>query len=186
MPEADDPVAAPATFAFPPTSLTGVMSLSEFEAAVSDESAARHAYVDALQTALPACEDGDSQAIDKSDYDEAAMFCAIAKAIVAILSGIEKPVSKADIRASLDGGIFEAPHREWQREKSGIERDIGQAPIDLERRVQSATDAAARKTAQLLDEEKTAARQKDFALAKQKKEACHRRERSQSLQVNKP
>ena len=59
------------------------------------------------------------------------MFSAIAKTIRAILSGIENPVSMADIRASLDGGIFEAPHREWQREKSGIESDISQAPIDL-------------------------------------------------------
>jgi len=114
--------------ATPPTSFfesstPGVMSLSEFEAAVGGESAARHAYLDALQAALPACEDGKTRAIDESDFDEAAIFSAIAKSIRAILSGIEKPVSKADIRASLDGGIFEAPHREWQREKSGIERD---------------------------------------------------------------
>jgi hypothetical protein len=105
------------------------MSLSEFEAAVGGESAARHAYLDALQAALPACEDGKTRAIDESDFDEAAIFSAIAKSIRAILSGIEKPVSKADIRASLDGGVFEAPHRQRQRKKSGIERDIGQAPI---------------------------------------------------------
>ena len=160
------------------------MSLSEFEAAVSEKSAARHAYLDALQAALPACEDGENEAIDKSDYDEAAMFNAVAKAIVAISTGIEKPVSKADIRASLDGGIFEAPHREWQREKSGIERDISQAPIDLERRVQSATDVAARRTAQLLDEEKTAARKDDFALAKQLKEAREKSIRDGEQAVN--
>jgi hypothetical protein len=160
------------------------MSLSEFEAAVCDESVARHAYIDALQAALPACEDSKTRAIDKSDYDEAAMFSAIAKAIVAILAGIEKPVSKADIRASLDGGIFEAPHREWQREKSNVERDIGQSLIDLERRVQSATDVAARRTAQLLDEEKTAARKDDFALAKQLKEAREKSIRDGEQAVN--
>ena len=158
--------------------------MSEFEAAVIEKSAARHAYLDALQAALPACEAGENEAIDKSDYDEAAIFNAIAKAIAAISTGIEKPVSKADIRASLDGGIFEAPHREWQREKSGIERDISQAPINLERRVQSATDAAARRTAQLLDEEKTAARQKDFALAKQLKEKREKSIRDGEQAVN--
>jgi hypothetical protein len=102
--------ATPLSSPFPSSSTPGVsMSLSEFEAAVGDQSAARHAYLDSLQAALPACEVGQTRAIDESDYNEAEMFSAIAKTIRAILSGIEKPVSKADIRASLDGGIFEAP-----------------------------------------------------------------------------
>jgi hypothetical protein len=147
------------------------MSLSEFEAAVSVKSAARHAYLDALQAVLPACEDGKARAIDKSDYDEAAMFSAIAKAIQSILAGIEKPVPKSDILAALDGGIFEAPHLEWQLEKSVIELDIDETSIELERHVQAASDNAARNTARIFDEERAAAHKDDFALAKQLKEA---------------
>ena len=99
------------------------------------------------------------------------MFSAIAKTIRAILSGIENPVSMADIRASLDSGIFEDPQRVMELKKSRVKLEIDQAIVELERRVQSAKDVADHKAAQLLDDEKAAARKDDFALAKKLKAA---------------
>jgi len=67
-----DPVPVPVTPVPPPLPLpspvvSGRMSLSEFEVAV-----ARHAYLDALQAALPACDAGKTKAKDDKNYDDAA------------------------------------------------------------------------------------------------------------------
>jgi hypothetical protein len=108
------------------------MSPSEFEAAVGDRAAARHAYVDTLQAALPACETGEKRAVDESDYDKAASFSILEKVIRANLAGIEKPRSKAEIKAALDGGIISqieqaerALHLEWQRKIDVEKAELG-------------------------------------------------------------
>jgi hypothetical protein len=139
------------------------MSPSEFEVAVGDRAAARHAYLDALQAALPACDAGKTKAADRSDYNDAARFAAIAKIMRAALAGFEKPRSKAEIKASLDGGIIAHIVQEWQRE-------IDAAKSELDRRVQAAEEDAKRKTDQLLVQEEAAAANDDFALAKTKSE----------------
>jgi hypothetical protein len=134
---------------------TGIVSLSDFEAAISDEAVARHAYLDCLEAALPMSDAIYKRAGDASDYDEAASIVSAQKTIRTILAGIAKPISKADIRAGLD-----LMRRELQREQT----DIG-------RQIQAAKDGAARQAAQLLDQEKAAFAGQDFALAKQMKEA---------------
>jgi hypothetical protein len=139
------------------------MSPSEFEVAVGDRAAARHAYLDALQAALPACDAGKTKAADRSDYIDAARFAGIAKIMRAALAGFEKPRSKAEIKASLDGGIIAHIVQEWQRE-------IDAAKFELDRRVQAAEEDAKRKTDQLLVQEEAAAANDDFALAKTKSE----------------
>lgn len=165
------------------------MSPSEFEAAVSHQAAARHAYLDTLQAALPACEAGKTKAVDQSNYDEAASLSAIAKATRDILACLQKPRSKADIKASLDGGIIAhieqaettrhlSEHREWQREADA-------AKSELERGVKSAKEDADRKTAQFLDQERAAAAKDDFALAKKMKEAREASAREGESAVNK-
>jgi hypothetical protein len=131
------------------------VSLSDFEAAISDKAAARHAYLDCLEAVLPMCDAIYKQAGDASDYDEAAIVVSAQKTIRTILAGIAKPISKADIRAGLD-----FMRQEWQGDQT-----------DIIRQIQAAKDSAAHKTAQLLDQEKAAFAGQDFALAKQKKEA---------------
>ena len=165
------PVPVPPPNPVPAAAVYAGMSQSELEAAVGDRAAARHAYVDTLQAALPACEAGEKRAVDASDYDEAARFSILEKGIRAILAGIEKPRSKAEIKGALDGGIISqieqaerALHLEWQR-KIDVEK------AELGHRVNSVKEEANFKTAQLLDQEKAAAAQKDFARAKQMKEA---------------
>jgi hypothetical protein len=186
LPDPDpDPVPVPVP---DPVLVHGVMSLSEFEAAVSDQAAARHAYLDALQAGLPACEAGKTNAVNQSNYDEAASLSAIAKAARDILACLEKPRSKADIKASLDGGIIAhieqaetirhlSEHREWQREADA-------AKFELERGVKSAKEEADRKTTQLLDQERAAAAKDDFALAKKMKEARETSTREGESAVN--
>jgi hypothetical protein len=163
------PVPVPVPVPIPPS--YAVMSPSEFEAAVGDQAAARHAYVDTLQAALPVCEAGEKRAVDSSDYDDAARFSIFEKGIRAILAGIEKPKSKAEIKAALDGGIISqieqaerALHLEWQR-------NIDLEKAELGHRVNFVQQGVDLKTAQLLDQEKAAAAQKDFARAKQLKVA---------------
>ena len=100
----------------------------------------------------------------------------------AILAGIAKPRYKADIRASLDCGIiaripetddaqFRQSHQDWQLEKTGIEGKIELAKSHLEHQIGWTAESAARRTAQLCEQEKTTAASKDFALAKEMKEA---------------
>ncbi len=126
-----------------------------FEASVSDEAAARHAYLDCLEAALPLCDAGYKIAGAASDYDEAALILSIQKSARAILAGIVKPISKADIRAGLD----KMPEV-WKLEQTALENQI-----------QPAKESAARRTAQLLEQEKAAFDGHDFALARQMKEA---------------
>jgi len=158
------------------------MSPSEFEAAVSEQAAARHMYLDCLEAALPVCHAGCTSASDRGEYDEAERFDSIEKSARAILAGIEKPRCKADIRAALDRGIiarmqeiedvqFRQSHHSWQLEKTGVEGEIESAKTQLEHQIRATSECAARSTAQLLEQEKTAAASKDFALAKQMKEA---------------
>jgi len=149
------------------------MSLSEFEVAV-----ARHAYLDALQAALPACDAGKTKAKDDKNYDDAARFAAIAKIMRAALAGFEKPRSKAEIKASLDGGLIAHIVQEYQRE-------IDAAKSELDRRVQAAEEDAKRKSAPLLDQEKAAAAKDDFALAETKKKEREKSERDGKSAVSK-
>ena len=66
---------------------------------------------------------------------------------------------------------FRQNHQGWQLEKTGVEGEIESAKTRLEHQIRRTTESAASRTAQLLDQEKTAAASKDFALAKQMKEA---------------
>jgi serine/threonine protein kinase len=161
------PVSVPVTFIDPAPLVLGCMSPSEFEAAVSDQSAARHAYLDSLQAALPVCEAAKQSAKGNADYDGAARFSEIAMGIRAILSGIEKPRSKADIRASLDGGIIAQMEQAENARRPGLQLEIDLARSDFERSVLQSQEAADRKTAQLLERERTAADKDDFTLAQQ-------------------
>jgi hypothetical protein len=128
---------------------------SEFEAAISDQAAARHAYLDCLDVALPMCDAIYKQAGDASDYDEAAIVKSAQKTIRTILAGIAKPTSKADIRAGLDDR-----RQEWQVEQT----DIG-------RQIQAVKTSADKKADKHLVQEKIAFAGEDFALAKREKEA---------------
>jgi hypothetical protein len=92
---------------------------------------------------------------DASDYDEAETVLSIQKSARTILAGILKPVSKADIKAGLDKML-----QVWKLEQAGLKDQI-----------QAAKESAARRTAQLLEQEKAAFAGQDFALAKQMKEA---------------
>jgi ubiquitin len=138
-----------------PAPAPALSSLSDFEAAINDEAAARHAYLDCLEAALPTCDAIYKRAGDASNYDEAAIAVSAQKAMRTVLAGIARPRSKADIRAGLDH-----MRREWQREQT----DIG-------RQIQATKDGAARQAVQLLDQEKSAFAGQDFALAKRMKEA---------------
>jgi hypothetical protein len=95
-----------------------------------------------------------------------------------ILAGFEKPRSKADIKASLDGGLIAHIVQEYQRE-------IDAAKSELDRRVQAAKEDAKRKSDQLLDQEEAAAAKDDFALAKAKKEEREKSERDGESAVSK-
>ena len=163
----------------------GAVAAPEFEAAVSDISAARHAYLDGLQAALPVCEAAKQSAKDKADYDGAARFSEIATGMRAILSGIEKPISKADIRASLVGGIIAQIEQAENARRQGWQLEIDLARSDLERSVLQTQEAADRKTAQLLEQERTAADKDDFSLAKQIKAARELSIREGQSDVNK-
>jgi hypothetical protein len=147
---------------------TGIVSLSDFEAAISDEAVARHAYLDCLEAALPMCDAIYKRAGDASNYDEAARIVRAQKAIRTILAGIAKPISKADIGAGLD-----PMRQEWQRGQTVIGRQI-----------QAAKDSAAIKTAQLLHQEKAAFAGHDLALAKQMKEGKEAATRDGERAVN--
>jgi hypothetical protein len=118
--------------------LAGVLSPSEFEAAVREQAAVRHAYLDCLEATLPACQTGFTSPSDRGEYEEAARFDAIEKSARAILAGIAKPRSKAEIRASLNGEIiariqeiegvqFRQNHQGWQLEKTSVEGEIESA-----------------------------------------------------------
>jgi len=138
-----------------PVPMPDVMSPLEFEAAVSDQAVARHAYLDDLKAALPVCDASYLRAGGASDYDEAALISSIKKGICAILAQIEKPKSKDDIRVSQ---VQMRAH--WHRERTALESQI-----------QAAKESANQKRDQLLMDEKAAFAAQDFARANQMKEA---------------
>jgi serine/threonine protein kinase len=171
--EVPGPVPSPLSAPVPPPASVDMTSLHEFKAAISDEAAARHAYLDCLEAALPMCDAMYKRAGAASNYDEAASVLGSKKVMRAILSRIVKPTSKADIRAGLNH-----MRRVWQREQT-----------DLAHQIQAAQQSAARTSAKFLEQEKAAFAGQDFALAKHMKDAKEAANRDgdrtvQKLQVN--
>jgi hypothetical protein len=130
--------------------------LREFEAAISDQATERHSYLDCLDAALPMCDAMYRRAGTASDYDEAASIESARRVMHIIREKFARPPgSKADIRAGLD-----RLRRVWLSVQT-----------DFVSRIQDARVSADEETSQLLQQERDAFTSKEFALAKQKKEA---------------
>jgi hypothetical protein len=126
---------------------------SEFEAAIGDKAAARHAYIDCLEAALKMCDQMYTRAGDAHDYDEAKSIWSAEQAMRRVIEGLERPMSKADIKVRLN-----LTRQEWQRKHT-----------DIESQIKSAKDDAVRRSKLLLDLQKEAFVQRQFAIANERK-----------------
>jgi ribosomal protein L13E len=146
------------------------ISPSEFEEAVSGQAAARHAYLDDLEAAILRIPALYQTAIDQSDYDVAAKILAIRPMMQSILSGISKPRSKNAIKASLDAGVLVLVEELDAANFLQLTECLAEKS-DVENQIAAAQKSAALQTAQLLQQEKSAAARQDFAAANQFKAA---------------
>jgi hypothetical protein len=137
---------------------------TEFEEAVSDEAAARHAYLDNLEAAVLQIPSIYQAAIDKSDYDIAAKILAIRPRMQSILSGFSKPKSKHVIKASLDAGVLLRVEELDAANFLQLTECLSEKS-DVENQIAAAQSSAALQTAQLLQQEKSAAARQDLAAA---------------------
>jgi hypothetical protein len=146
---------------------------SEFEDAVSDQAAARHAYFDDLEAAILMMPALYQTAVDRQDYDAAPKFLAMRAIMQSILSsGISKPRSKLAIKAALDAGVLLRIEELTLDAANFLQlTECLAEKSDVENQIAAAKRSAALNTAQLLAQEKAAVARQDFATAGQLKAA---------------
>jgi hypothetical protein len=161
---------------------------AEFEAAVSDESAAIIAYFDDLKAAVPLYDEELRVAVDRRDYDTAEFVSAERETLRRVIAADANPGRKAFIQGALADGIITRIRDAENNEQRRLHANWLESKTRLESQIQNLTNESNHRLDQLLREETAAASMNFFQRARELKktfesEQCEANRSAQLLQV---